>query len=303
MIANSGYLTAESILELKSLIQKITTNPIFKIGLSCQGKKKTLEHYISSIANLMIMCSSFFQSMGYIKDINTLNYRFGLVKNIYKNGSSKELYLNPYISSKMVRLYEMVQREIENFIFDEIENNYKNFKNKDNRELLEFVLDELYVLAEISALHLAGQRINCFNIKDEIFKDTEFEHNDEIRNHTKELKSQCQFLNKDYDNTKKKECLHLFMLPQYFISDLLILKYFKIYYKYHRHPENITIVLDYKLMKFHVWGDMDFKIYDYSKELFHNIYIINHEDVDFSTFKNHKLNLLKYDELPEFAYC
>lgn len=309
MITNSGYLTADAILELRSLKQKITSNPIIRLGITCQGKRSALDSYISSVANLMIMCSSFFQSIGHITDSDTLEYRFKLIRKIYRNSVFKKLYYNPLISSRMLRLFEIMQVQIEDQIFERIRHEMERMILETNGDLevdklslLESVLDNLYVLAETSALHLSGQRINCFRIKEDIFEDTDFKHDSEVQNHTQELSAQCGYLNHKIDQSQFCECLHLFMVPDFFVSDDWMIRYFDMYYKYHEDPNNIMVILDYKLMRDYTWKEIDFAAYQKALNSFRGVNIINYNKIDFNGYKD-QLTLSSYEDLPQCAYC
>jgi len=311
---NFGQLISNNILGL-TLLQKKALNPknALSNGLLCESKRKILSSYMTIISNAIVMTGSICQLLPEFKVVDDINTRILHSKRIFKksyiNNIASEILKVEHCSScpKSAMLFGILQGQLEDVLFEEVRTKLIQYIGcTDNNSLFsicEEILDMIYDFAEAALFHLSGLRINCNNINDLIFTDDRFQISTSDlsalshRCHSSIDKqpNSCLFLNKD-----RRECLHLFLCDEFFKVKNWMDVYINLYKTYHNNPEQITLILDYRLIEEDTnWSVEDYERYVHALEIFGRVCIINFDHVSFGIYED----LLSIDSLDIVEEC
>lgn len=285
MCNDFGKLIGEHSFELYMLIEKGLSKSVIKDGLSCKSKQLLIKEYFKHISNLIV-------NIGYLGlnyDSENIKYYVNTTLETFKKNYHKDI-LKLNICPQIIYLFSILQKEIEEQTFIEIINKLNNID--DIFLLIKEIFDDLYDLAEIAILNLSGLRLNCFNINENIkneLNETNSLFTKDMINHkcpSKELEDTCN----------GEECIHLFIHEKYYKSIGWLDKFINILLKYHTNPKNILMIIDYKLVNYLKWNDINSKRYQTIVDNLFDVYIINYQNIDFG---KHKIPLLNPNEVVE----
>lgn len=303
MCEDFGRLVAANVLELDSVKEKANSKEIISRGLLCGCKQKLLRNYFAAISNLMVMIGSASQNLLVMNNISQLNNRINDVKEIFRDNCLHDM-MNceghaTFACPKMMVLFSIMQNQMEDVLFDEIHQRLVPFIGSPNGEKIkvcEETLDDIFNFAETALFHLSGLRINCNNIKDELYDDESFDipFNGTQCKLDPSKKESCIFLS----GKQKVECIHMFLHEGFYKVKSWFERYINLYYKYHKYPQQIHLVLDYKLMDKFEYTEAHYQKYREACEKFGFVCITNADHVDFGSWTD-KLNIVPMEEIKD----
>ena len=315
---NFGETVKDVLIDIDDLRNKILNGQLSSIttqGLLCDSKKRVVDRYLTAIGNSVIMLASVCQLLILLKTTDDVSKRIFNVKKLLRDSFNHDI-INAIQSDehcsgcpKASVLFAIMQNQLEDVFFSDLVNRLIPFigsLNGEKHDVCKEILDEYLEFTEAALLHLSGLRINCANLKDEIFDDDRFPAN----------RSDIRRLGPDYidipdmppgtclfkDDTKT-ECLHIFLHDGMLKVKTWMDVYTNLYTQYHKYPKRINLILDYKLVSEYEWTKKDTERYNHLKEIFGKVFIINTESVEFQVDIN-ELNITQLSKIKEcFIQC
>lgn len=254
----------------------------------CACKQDLLTAYFVSITNFLISLNALFQDLPYIANSRIVAKRLNYIRhtfdaNCYENNTS-----NLCLSTKMKRLFELIQNPLDNEVFKTCYDVMVQFiGEEDNEEKLEnynLLQEKICTWAETVIFNMAGLRLNCSHIQNSILADEMTE--EEIKN----LRSCVDSENSIYcagclypiiKNDNFHEELHIYVIEEFFQeNDYMLPELLKLIHKYHSKPKEITLILDYKFLPPTKWEEWNYQILTLGVDLFKTVKIKNYDNLD-----------------------
>ena len=315
---NFGEIVKNALIDIDDLRNKILTGQPSSIttqGLLCESKKRIVDKYLTAIGNSIIMLSSVCQLLVLCKTTDDITKRLSDVKKLLRDSFNHNIIdtiqKDEHCSGcpKATILFAIMQNQLEDVFFSDLINKlipYIGSVNGEKFEVCQEILDEFLEFTEAALLHLSGLRINCANLKDEIFDDNRFPAN----------RSDIRKLGPDYidipdmppgtclfKDDGKTECLHIFLHDGMLKVKKWMDVYTNLYTQYHKYPKRINLILDYKLVSEYEWTEKDTERYHHLQEIFGEVFIINDESIEFLVSSD-ELNITKLSKIKEcFIQC
>lgn len=288
MCDDFGQVVSDSIYELHVLKKKATSKDVICSGLLCGCKQKLLSNYLAISSNLMNLSGALSQALSVITDVDSFNDRMKAMKSIFRESALHDLVTKDGVSSvacpKMIILFYIIQKQMEDVLFEEMSRKLLPFLGSKNGEKIKIcreILDDIYDFTEAAVFTLSGLRINCYNISEDIYKHPFSPIKECPTNINKHEARNCIFLS----GRQKVECLHLFMTDSFVKVKRWIDTYFDLFKQYHKAPEHVHLIIDFKLMDKYTWTEEDCSRYKELQDFFGCVYVVNSEHIDFNGFE------------------
>jgi hypothetical protein len=307
MCQDFGSILVEKLFEVSLIKEKALEKEVISNGFMCRLKRDVLDCYVVSVKNLMISVSNACQRLEVIRGIDDLEAEMREIKALFRKNGYGELYekVGGTACPKTLYLFETMQSQLEDMVINNIRFMLLRFIGSPNGEKVTACavsLDLLVGLFESSVLHLAGLRLNCENIDSSILKEikTEFTHHEA----PSEPGSAC-YICKDhqsciYNNGSpvENECIHLFLHEDLFMVKGWVPSYIDLYHKFHKYPEKITFVLDFKLLPRMKMPKEYMEFFFKMEDKFGMVYYINCDHIDFNGNRD-KLQVIEWEKIKE----
>lgn len=249
--------------ELNLLKQRISEVHIISSGLRCPCKTYFLDKYINLMLDFSVLIVGVLQ-------ISKYKYNERILHSIWDAYSHdiENIIYNSTHSLKMSILFHKLQSQYNLILFNKLKESVNMIRSNSmsNDELLSFCAlftdNYIYSLVETSIFQLAGLRIHCDHIKDNITAD----HGICLLPKTVNCYS-----------PKNNECLHLFFDDMLLPHSEWFMKYFDVFRQYHKRPDNIKCIFDLKLVSNMTWNNTHQKLYQHGKDIFNDVFVVNYD--------------------------
>lgn len=279
------YELIKELIEIEILKKDFYSKQAFANTLS-QCKKDMLEGYADAISDLLVGYSHVLHELEGVKDSGVINKRLDYLEKVFRRSAVRH-----FRKGRITKLYYFFYLFIDTFEKDvltesnnEILDHFINDFVDTPRVAYERILTKFYSYIELGYLFMSGLQFDCDNIKESVINHSCFN----IFKPEKFLKQ--KICKQDVECRLKilateHEFIHFFILPEYrdknFIENTI-----KILLEVHKHPENIDIIVDYKLHPSFQYEKDNFEKYELARQIFHDINLINCNHIDFGEFKN-----------------
>lgn len=277
MCMNYTEALTKGLRDLDDIQNMALKKEVFKLNV-CDCKKDILTNYYNALGAVLVDVVNFL----FNKDVRSeeeLDFIF--LKNKFYKLAYEDLYKRPNISKKLLYLFEVYHKPIENLMFRQIEKNLKEyFEQGKLQKYHPIIINSIVDYAEFIVFALASFKIDCNNISSNLFSEMK---NPPIKNicanHTCEICpnfEQCK-----HHKELKEEEFHIYMFKEFNEDDGWLIPLIELLLKYHKNPKNIKIVVDYKLFPSFSYTEYNIKRCEYILKHFTKIQFINYEHIDF----------------------
>lgn len=288
-------LTLQKYLVNISLLSEIARRKkMIARGLSCICKDVIITNYTRALKNVMISLTGLIHRITH-RSAEQLEDAVKSVVSIFRQEAYDETYYGKNVSPKMLFLFELTQKALENAIFDEISREITpNKRTKTRAQLHGHVLAEIYDLAEVAILNLSGVRLDPRKLSDNMFNTRHFVYDKEkVLPFDRSKIVGCPFANgsKYFEN----EILHIFLCDRLLSVRSWIVNYIEILRDYFEEVGQLILVLDFKLVSEKDWTSDVIEFWRSLKldEIFGKVYCTNCSgrgyELDFETVDLEKI--------------
>jgi hypothetical protein len=257
----------EAFLYTGQIQQTAKTNPYFADSM-CDCKKLMLNIYLTGYNNLITNIASAMMRV----TPDRVDKLVKTCKEVFIYHTYEQMRMEPFISSKMVLLFERVQRPIEMAIWEKLEAHLSEFaglRNGRKYEVFCCTLGTLMKWADLALLSLNGLRINCADLKNSILGAGEIST------------ARCEYSQAccKHEHIVENQALHLMLTPESIESPYWCTQVMMLIQQFHRRPDQVTLIIDAKLID-------DMELPDYitvdcvvkAKSIFKDLQVINVSD-------------------------
>jgi len=286
--------------------EKIRSNKSFEDRM-CYCREKILEEFTIAVEKLLIKFGS--RTLKFLDDYNlALSTDISDIYEWFNKEVYDSLYNNDLVSNEMILSFQLIQQHQDKKFFDIIQEKYINILKyvKEDKEVgleneMNDLYDEIRAWYELFLYIILSTQFNCQSFKTEFLSDNgvppdSFSSNcsgncEECIHHNADMKCKVH-----EGVLERGEAVYIIMNND-FINDMFwVDKLLEIVTKYHKDPQAIKWVFDYRmydqLVQCHLSHDHYLKIIEIGK-MFKHVKIRNWEGINFNGFYDDIVHLLE----------
>lgn len=286
--------------------EKVRSNKSFEDRM-CYCREKILEEFTVAVEKLLIKFGS--RTLKFLEDYNlNLSTDISDIKNWFINEVYTNLYNNELVSNQMILSFQLIQEHQDEKFFKIIQEKYENILKylKEDKEVgieneMNELFEEIRAWYELFLYMILSTQFNCQSFKPEFLLDYNIKQDDFYKTCDGNC-GECIHNNKDrkckvHEGVLDRgEAIYIIMNNDFITDMFWVNKLIEITTKYHKYPQHIKWVFDYRmydqLIQCHLSHDHYEKIIEIGKT-FKHVKIRNWEGINFNGFYDDIVHLLE----------